>query len=211
MILVAKLMVYNYSNRSVNVSCLWDRPIFLIIFMLFKPPFMADLILSKESALRKLQRMAYEIIERNGDEPELILAGIRQSGSVIAGILIDFLKPLYAGKIHLLEVIINKKNPQQCAVESVSGKAYPDFNGKAIILVDDVSNSGRTLLYATRPFLEYYPKKIQTLVLVERSHKEFAISPDYTGMSVSTALSERIIVETKGKEVMGARLEVKEV
>lgn len=172
---------------------------------------MADIILSKESALRKLQRMAYEIIERNGDEPELVLAGIRKSGSVIAGILIDFLKPLYAGKIHLLEVIIQKKDPHHCALKMLSEEQLSDYNDKVILLIDDVSNSGRTLLYATRPFLEYYPKKIQTLVLVERSHKEFAISPDYTGMSVATALSERIIVETKGKEVVGARFEEKEV
>ena len=79
-------------------------------------------------------------------------------------------------------------------------------SNKVIIITDDVSNSGKTLLYAMKPFLGFYPKKIQTLVLVERSHKEFPVSPDYVGLSVSTALTEKITVETKDGEIEEARL-----
>ena len=50
----------------------------------------------------------------------------------------------------------------------------------------------------------FIQRKIQTLVLVERSHKEFPVSPDYVGLSVSTALDEKIIVETEGDEIVGA-------
>ena len=76
-----------------------------------------------------------------------------------------------------------------------------------MIVIDDVANSGRTLLYALKPFLDFYPKKIQTLVLVERSYKQFPVSPDYVGMSVSTAANEIIIVETKDGKITGARIE----
>ena len=79
-----------------------------------------------------------------------------------------------------------------------------DFNGKSILIIDDVANSGRTMLYALKPILETYPKKIQTLVLVERTHKSFPIDVDYVGLSISTALDEHITVEVDGGEVKGA-------
>jgi pyrimidine operon attenuation protein / uracil phosphoribosyltransferase len=153
------------------------------------------LIFSKEIAYQKIHRMAYEIVEQNVKEKEILLAGIKENGSVIANSLYNFLKEIFKGKIQIIEIRIDKKDPKNI---SLSEKI--DFNDKVIIVVDDVSNSGKTLLYALRPFLEFYPKKIQTLVLVERSYKEFPIAPDYVGLSVSTTSSEKIIVEvSKGR------------
>jgi pyrimidine operon attenuation protein/uracil phosphoribosyltransferase len=159
------------------------------------------LILSKEIAYRKIQRMAYEIAEQNINEGHVILAGIKENGSIIAGILLKFLKEIFKGEIKTVEIRIDKKNPKNI---SLSEKI--NFDNKIIIITDDVANSGKTLLYAIRPFLEFYPQKIQTLVLVERSHKEFPLSPDYVGLSISTALTEKIIVETSKGEIVGARL-----
>ena len=82
-----------------------------------------------------------------------------------------------------------------------------DFNGQVVIIVDDVVNSGKTLLYSVKPFLEFQPKKIQTLVLVERSHNNFPVHPDYIGLSLSTTLLEHIFVEVQGDEVTGAYLQ----
>jgi pyrimidine operon attenuation protein/uracil phosphoribosyltransferase len=147
--------------------------------------------------------MAYEIAEQNINEKQVILAGIRNSGVIIARILLRYLKEVYKGKIVIIEIAIDKKNPKNL---SLSEKI--NFDGQNIIVVDDVANSGKTLLYAIKPFLDFYPKKIQTLVLVERSYKEFPVSPDYVGLSISTALTEKIIVETTEDEIEGARLEV---
>jgi pyrimidine operon attenuation protein/uracil phosphoribosyltransferase len=147
--------------------------------------------------------MAYEIAEQNINEKQVILAGIRNSGVIIARILHGYLKEVYRGKIVIIEIAIDKKSPKNL---SLSEKI--NFDGKNIIIVDDVANSGKTLLYAIKPFLDFYPKKIQTLVLVERSYKEFPVSPDYVGLSISTALTEKIIVETTEDEIEGARLEV---
>ena len=99
------------------------------------------------------------------------------------------------------KLISIKKNPKKINIPG----DY-DFNEKVIIIADDVANTGRTLSYAVKPFLDFYPKKIQTLVLVERGHREFPVSPDYVGLTVSTAIDEKIIVETKEKNVTGARL-----
>jgi pyrimidine operon attenuation protein/uracil phosphoribosyltransferase len=82
-----------------------------------------------------------------------------------------------------------------------------DFDGKTIILIDDVTNSGKTLLYALKPFLECYPKKIQTLVLVERSHKAYPIHPDYVGLRLATTLLDHVCVEFDGGEITGAFIE----
>lgn len=169
---------------------------------------MPDLILTGDVALKKLQRMAYEIVERNGNEEDLILAGIKQNGLTIAHLILDFLKPLFKGNITVLGIDINKRNPKEISLDFLSGNEIKSFDDKVVIIMDDVANSGKTLLYACKPFLEYYPKKIQTLVLVERSYKEYPVSPDYTGLSLATALSEKIIVETNDLEIIGAHLEV---
>lgn len=165
-------------------------------------------ILSRDAALRKLQRMAYEIVENNFNEKKIILAGIRENGVIIARIIAGFLKPIFEGEIKIIEIDINKKSPLQVSI--VTEGTPVSLDNKVVIITDDVSNSGRTLSYALKPFLEYYPAKIQTLVLVERSHKAFPVTPDYKGLSIATALSEKIVVETADGEITGAILEMNE-
>jgi len=158
-------------------------------------------ILSKEVAEKKLQRMAYEILENNMDEKEIILAGIRESGSVVAKVIQEMLGKISSIKTELITVTLDKKEPTD-----VSLSRSIDLNGKVIILIDDVSNSGKTLLYALKPFIEFQPKKIQTLVLVERTHTSFPVRPDYVGLSIATTFQEHIFVEVKGEVVMGTYL-----
>lgn len=146
--------------------------------------------------------MALEILENNADETELILAGIRESGSVVARCIQQLLSELSTIKTEFITITLDKKNPTE-----VSLSHSPDFNDKVIIVIDDVANSGKTLLYALTPFLAFQPRKIQTLVLVERSHNSFPVHPDYSGISIATTLQEHIFVEVDGKCVMGAYLE----
>lgn len=158
-------------------------------------------LLSKETAEKKLRRMAYEIVENNMDEKEIILAGIRESGSVIARNIQKKLAEISQVKTEFLTVTLDKKEPKEIKLSQSF-----DFTGKVIILIDDVANSGKTLMYALKPFLEFHPKKIQTLVLVERSHKAFPVHPDYVGLSISTTMQDHIYVEVKGEEILGAYL-----
>ncbi|MBC7688723.1 MAG: phosphoribosyltransferase [Aquabacterium sp.] len=159
-------------------------------------------ILSKEVAEKKLRRMALQVAEQNYDEPELVLIGIKENGSVIAGKIFKYLKEIYNGNLSLVALTINKKKPAQVHLEPAS-----DFNGKAVLLIDDVANSGSTMLYALKPLLESYPKKIQTLALVERTHKSFPIDVDYVGLSISTTLDEHIYVQVNEGEIGGAWIE----
>jgi len=159
-------------------------------------------ILDKNIAARKMQRMAYEILENNLDENSLILAGIRESGSVVAKNINKILSGISSIKTELITISLNKREPKE-----VSLSKSMDFNNQVIIIVDDVANSGKTLSFALKPFLEWQPKKIQTLVLVERSHNNFPVRPDYVGLTISTTLQEHIYVEVNDTEVLGAYLQ----
>jgi pyrimidine operon attenuation protein/uracil phosphoribosyltransferase len=159
-------------------------------------------ILSPEVAAKKLKRMAFEILENNFGETSFILAGIRESGTVIAETIQRLLAEISGLDTELITVSLDKKNPTTVEISRPL-----DFKNKVVILIDDVSNSGRTLMYAIRPFLDTSPKKIQTLVLVERSHNAFPVKPDYVGLSVATTIQEHIYVEVEKGLVKGAWLE----
>lgn len=158
-------------------------------------------VLNKEAINRKLKRMALEVAERNSGENELLIAGIKGNGEIVAKNLIKELNQFSLFKIQQTIIELNKKNPLDA---SFNDKI--DLENKTIIIVDDVANTGKTMLYALKPFLNSHPKKIQTLVLVERSHKLFPIQTDYAGLSITTTLQEHIAVETEGDEVTGAWL-----
>ena len=159
-------------------------------------------ILSKEVVEKKLRRMAFEILENNIDEKEIILAGIRESGSVVANVIQKMLGEISSIKTELITITLDKKEPTNVSLS----KTF-DFNGKVIVVIDDVSNSGKTLLYALKPFIVSHPKKIQTLVLVDRTHNSFPVRPDYVGLSIATTLQEHIFVEVDGNSIAGAYLQ----
>src|SRR5690606_1822171 len=122
----------------------------------------------------------------------LILIGIKENGVGISDKIASYLKESFKGQIEVLWLSLDKNKP-----EKISLSRQMDFNGQCILLIDDVANSGRTMLYALKPLLDYLPKQIETLVLVERTHKLFPIDVNYVGISVSTGSSENIKVRVK--------------
>ncbi|HEX7757655.1 MAG TPA: phosphoribosyltransferase family protein [Niabella sp.] len=162
---------------------------------------MKKYILNAETVEKKLQRLALELIENNLEEQELILVGIEENGVVLAKNIRQLMKQHAGIQTELITLKLNKKKP-----EAVTLSKEMDFTGKVIVLIDDVTNSGKTLLYALKPFLNAHPRKIQTLVLVERTHTLFPITPDYKGISLATTLQDHIYVEIDGDKVTGAYL-----
>lgn len=159
-------------------------------------------ILNRQTIDKKLRRMAYEILENNYNEDSLTLIGIRDNGSVIAEHIQQLLKEISAIPTTLLHISLNKKQPGNI---ELSGEA--EFKDKVVIVIDDVANSGKTMLYSMQPLLQYYPRKIQTLALVERTHKLYPVHNDYVGLSVATTLHEHIYVEVQDNIVSGAWME----
>jgi len=160
------------------------------------------LILDKERIDRKLQRMAYQIWEYNSNESCVTLIGIEGSGAVVAKSLMQRLQEISPLKVKLVLVKMNKKQPLTDEIQ-----IKENLSDCSVVLVDDVANSGKTLLHALKPLLSFELKKIMIAVLVDRRHKSFPISPDIVGHSVSTTLQEHIEVESSGDEITAAYLE----
>jgi pyrimidine operon attenuation protein / uracil phosphoribosyltransferase len=159
-------------------------------------------ILDAQTAEKKLRRMAYQVIENNGDEELIILAGIRGSGSIVARNMQQMLAEISGIRTEVVTITLDKKKPSQVVLDKSL-----NFNDKVIIVMDDVANSGRTLSFALKPFLEFLPKKIQTLVLVERSHNTFPVHSDYVGLTIATTRQDHIYVEVEGEKITGAYLD----
>ncbi len=160
-------------------------------------------ILNKEGAEQKLQRMALQLAENlSGNTEPVVLIGIRNSGTVIAEKTAALLQKYIPNTIRVISVSMDKAHPV-----SVELSEKIDLTNLHVIIADDVTNSGRTLLYALKPLLAFHPKTIQTLVLVERMHKLFPVTPDYAGLSVATTLQEHIQVEVVDGDVVGAYVE----
>lgn len=154
------------------------------------------IMLTSRMIKAKLQRMALEIVENHpiGNAP-LIIIGVENGGLMIADIIAELLKPYI--NTSLLSVSIDKVGTDHVTINQSF-----DFNAQHVLIIDDVSNSGKTLLYALKPLLAYNPASIRTLVLVERMHKLFPVKPDYVGFSVATTAEDFIKVEMVADELV---------
>ena len=161
----------------------------------------SKIILDQTRIEQTLCRMAYEIYENNVQEEALIVLGIRDNGSILADHLSQLLTQISPLQIIRADVSLDKVHPKDVVLSSSM-----DFNGKNILVVDDVAHSGKTLLYSMKPLLVFLPKRIQTAVLVDRMHKSFPVMIDYTGHCLSTTLQENIRVHIQGTRIVEATL-----
>jgi len=150
------------------------------------------LILDSRKVKQKLQRMALQIHERNHDQ-RIILVGIQRGGFQMAGMLASFLEE-FSGQPNAFHAIsINKLNPLH--TEPQTDFTAEMLKNAVVVLVDDVQNSGRTMMYAIKYFLQFEVQSIQTCVLVDRGHNRFPVHSDFVGLSLSTTLQEHVSVE----------------
>ena len=150
-----------------------------------------NIILTNQEIEHKITRIAYQIYETFVDEQEVVLAGIATNGFVFAQKIAEQLQKIAPLKILLCEVVIDKQHPQQSITTSLSKEEYTN---KGLILIDDVLNSGTTLIYVVRHFLDVPLKKFKTAVLVDRNHKKYPVKADFKGISLSTSLLEHVQV-----------------
>jgi len=158
---------------------------------------MQNKILSHDQIQHKVRRIAYQIYEANVNEKEIIIAGIDGGGLNFAKKIQRVLRAITKADIILCKVSMDKMNPLASGVQtSISAD---DYAHKSIVLVDDVLNSGTTLIYGVHHFLKTPLKQLKTAVLVNRNHKKYPVKADYKGISLSTSLQEHIQVEFKSK------------
>lgn len=156
-----------------------------------------NVILSHQEINHKIKRIAYQIYENNVNESEVILAGIDCNGYILAKKLKSILSKISTIKPKLCKVLIDKKNPRSIIKTSLTAEEY---SNKSLILIDDVLNSGTTLVYSVKHFLNVPLKQFKTAVLVNRNHKKYPVKADFKGISLSTSLHEHIQVNLEGKE-----------
>lgn len=155
-------------------------------------------ILSHKEIQYKIERIAYQIYEANVEEKEIILAGIDGGGLQFARKIGKQLERITEAEILLCKVSMNKKDPLSSGVKtSVDEKDYAD---KSVVLVDDVLNSGTTLIYGVHHFLRTPLKQLKTAVLVNRNHKKYPVKADYKGISLSTSLQEHVTVDFRTRD-----------
>lgn len=150
-----------------------------------------DQILDHKKIQHILKRMAYQIYESNVNEKEIILAGIKENGFLLAKKLGKEIEKISPIKVILCEIVLNKKNPLGTITTSLSLEQIKD---QSIVVIDDVLHSGGTLIHAVKYILEVNVKQIKTAVLIDRNHKKFPIKADYKGISLSTSLNENVAV-----------------
>lgn len=153
-------------------------------------------ILNHQQIQHKIRRIAYQIYESNVNEHEVILAGIESNGYLLAKKIKSSLDDISDIKSTLCKVIIDKRHPLS---EIKTSLAVEEYSNKSIVLIDDVLNSGSTLIYGVKHFLNVPLKQFKTVVLVNRNHKKYPVKADFKGISLSTSLHEHVEVILEGK------------
>ncbi|RSC93023.1 phosphoribosyltransferase domain-containing protein [Tenacibaculum singaporense] len=158
-----------------------------------------NIILNNTQIEQKIRRIAFQIYESNSNEKEIIIAGIADNGYFLAEKISNVLSKISPIRVVLCKVSIDKKNPIIPITTSINSEEYQN---KALVLVDDVLNSGTTLIYGVKHFLEVPLKRFKTAVLVNRNHKKYPVKADFKGISLSTSIKEHVVVEFKTNETI---------
>lgn len=156
-----------------------------------------NIILDTVQINQKIKRIAYQIYESNSNEQEVIIVGIIGNGYIFAEKLVKILKEISTLKVTICEVNIDKKNPLETISTSIN---VSEYKNKSLVLVDDVLNSGTTLIYGVKHFLNVPLKKFKTAVLVNRNHKKYPVKADFKGISLSTSIKEHVQVDFSKNE-----------
>jgi pyrimidine operon attenuation protein/uracil phosphoribosyltransferase len=155
-------------------------------------------ILDIKEINQKLKRLAWQVYEKNSSEKEIIVVGISERGLILAKELTSLIQQISKIKTKIAHLELDKDNPYDKKV--VLNLVEKEYTDKVVILVDDVLNSGKTLIYAAKHFLTTPLVKLAIMVLVDRNHNRYPIKADYVGLSLATTLQEYINVKLKGAD-----------
>lgn len=159
-----------------------------------------NIILNKKQIDQKIKRIAYEIYENNIDEKRVVLAGISENGYIMASQIEKELNSISPLQVEIVKISIDKEAPSTSEIKLSNTEV--GFSNKAVILLDDVLNTGKTVAFTLKAFLNSDVKKIEVGVLVNRNHKLFPIYPKYTGYELATTFTEHVeVLLKKGKGV----------
>ncbi len=158
-----------------------------------------SIVLNQQQINQKIERISYEIYENTFEEEEIFVAGISGNGFLLAERIISKLTEISDQKIRLFEVCLNKENPLDHEISlSVDDN---DLSTSTVIIIDDVINSGRTMIHAVRRILDNKLNVLKVATLVNRTHRRYPVKADFVGLNISTTLKDNIVVELGANEI----------
>lgn len=162
------------------------------------------IILTNDDILLKIERMAWQILEINHHADEIVLIGIEVKGRLVAELLSKSLQKISNINVKNGFISLNKTNPVS---EEITISEVASLHQKHVILVDDVLNSGKTLIHACIPILKQDPASLHTAILANRDHASFPVKADIVGVSLATTLQEHITFDVDQEDVMSVYLQ----
>ena len=159
-------------------------------------------IMTPEDIRRTLARVAHEIIEQNRAVEALMLVGLHTRGVPLAGRLASNIEDFTGLRIPVGALDIT---PYRDDLASLKLRPVPggtditlDVDDRAVVLVDDVLYTGRTIRAAMDALVDRgRPQSVQLAVLVDRGHRELPIRADYVGRNIPSSRQEEIQVHLK--------------
>lgn len=150
---------------------------------------MKNIILNKSKIDKIVKRLAYQILESNLNSKEIVLIGVYQNGYFLAQRIFEELKNISKKKIDIFFIKINKKNPLENLIFECKKES---LKNKSIVLIDDVLNTGKTLIYCIKSLLDVELCSFKTVVLIDRNHKKYPVKVDFKGISLSTSIADHV-------------------
>ena len=155
---------------------------------------MKNQVLDHKKIIRICNRLAYQIIENSENKKSIILVGIKEKGVEVSKLIMQELNKICSNKIILRHIEIDKSSPKnslKCNLESTFKSS------EKVFLIDDVLNTGKTLMYSVNKLLDYDFNSIKTVVLIDRNHKKFPVKVDFKGISLSTNYDDTVKLNFK--------------
>lgn len=160
---------------------------------------MKKVIMDADAMRRALVRISHEIVEKNKGVSGVILVGIRTQGVPLAQRIASEIKAIEGVEllVGFLDITLYRDDLSMLGYNPVvrGTEMNFDINGKAIVLVDDVLYTGRTIRAAMDAIIDMgRPTSVQLAVLIDRGHRELPIQANYVGKNIPTAKTEAIDV-----------------
>src|SRR4029077_18340312 len=156
-------------------------------------------VLDARAVDRALRRMADEIVELNAGTDDLIIVGIQRRGVQLAARIVSNISDREKAKVPLgaLDITLYRDDLQTVGPRPVVGPTNipADVDGRAVVIVDDVLYTGRTVRAALDELADFgRPRRIALAVLIDRGGRELPIQPDIVGKTITVDASERVDV-----------------
>ena len=161
------------------------------------------LVMDGEAIRRALRRIAHEIIERNPDLAQVILAGIPSGGNEMARRIAETIASIENTNVGVgtIDVAMHRDDigtRPELPVVQTSSLPLP-LEGRTVVIVDDVLFTGRTIRAAMDAISSFgRPARIQLATLIDRGHRELPIRADYVGKNLPTSIREKVRVQLIG-------------